>query len=43
MSRGLSFLGSRGRTEKWKSTFPGRRSGRGMIVALVKNKYRGKI
>jgi hypothetical protein len=35
MSRGWFFVGSRGRTAS-----PGRRSRRGMIVALVRNKYR---
>ncbi|HEY2008456.1 MAG TPA: hypothetical protein VGH23_05680 [Rhizomicrobium sp.] len=40
MSRGLIFVGSRGQTASLRS--PGRRSRRGMIVALVRNKYRGK-
>jgi hypothetical protein len=45
MSRGWFFVGSRGQTfvrcryEPLRS--PGRRSRRGMIVALVRNKYRG--
>jgi hypothetical protein len=46
VSRELFFVGSRGRAKNRSaaapsSAFSGRRSGRGMIAALVKNKYRG--
>ena len=42
MSRGWFFVGSRGRTfVRCCYEPPGLRSRRGMIVALVRNKYRG--
>lgn len=45
MSRGWVFVGSRGRKARPHAVAtdhsPSRRSRRGMIVALVRNKYRG--